>query len=167
MILDIITITISLVALVFSTLQFFFEKSRMRKEATINAFNQLEENENIKKLFSSTKEQLDLYINNKKCNISDTDREWEDISCALSLIEHFAVGINNKIYDYKILNAMAGNHITNIFYLCKEIIDFKKQGEGKENNYCEFSKMINKIVEYRKRKNQALPKQVSNYFNEK
>ena len=70
MVADIIAIVISFIALVFSLIQFFIEKDRNRKEATIHAFDSLEENENILFLFSLSKNEIDDLVSRKKnCSI--------------------------------------------------------------------------------------------------
>ena len=52
---DWIAVVISLVALFFSVKQFWYEKERNRKEATIHAFDQLEESTAILYLMSLSK----------------------------------------------------------------------------------------------------------------
>ena len=150
--LDWLAVIIATAAFVFSILQFLYERNRNRKEATIHAFDQLEDNPFILRLFSVTKSTIDNYVQDEEDNGYVGVVEWNEINRALPLLEHFAVGINNKIYDIAVLNAMAGNKLISVYYSCKNLISHKRKGEGNEKNYCEFEKMINRLIEYRKNK---------------
>ena len=149
---DIIAIVISFIALVFSLIQFFVEKDRNRKEATIHAFDNLEENDNILFLFSLSNDKIDDFVKRKKEYDRRIEQEWSNLSNALPLIEHFAVGVNSRIYDIGTLNRMAGNQIITVFYACDELIKYKRIGQGKEKNYIEFETMVEKLIEVRKKR---------------
>ena len=142
MVADIIAIVISFIALVFSLIQFFVEKDRNREEATIHAFDSLEESENILFLFSLSKNEIDDLVSRKKNYDKRIELEWKKLSNALPLIEHFAVGVNSKIYDIGTLNRMAGNQIITVFNACDELIKYKRCGTGKEKNYIEFETLV-------------------------
>lgn len=161
MVADIIAIVISFIALVFSLIQFFVEKDRNRKEATIHAFDSLEENDNILFLFSLSKDKIDDFVERKKEYDRRIEQEWSSLSNALPLIEHFAVGVNSKIYDISTLNRMAGNQIITVFYACDELIKYKRIGQGKEKNYIEFETMVKKLIEVRKKESQTIPEKPS------
>lgn len=154
--LDWLAVIIAIAALVFSILQFFCERNRNRKEATIHAFDQLEGSPFILTLFSVSKSTIDNYVKDKEDNGYVSGIEWDEINRALPLLEHFAVGINNKIYDIAVLNAMAGNKLIAMYFSCETLISHKREGEGNEKNYCEFEKMTNKLIEYRKKKKQSM-----------
>ena len=79
---------------------------------------------------------------------------WEKLSKALPLIEHFAVGINNKIFDIGTLNSMAGNQIISSYFACEELIKYKRKGWEKGKNYAEFEEMAKALISYRKRHGQ-------------
>ena len=163
MVADIIAIFISFIALVFSLIQFFIEKDRNRKEATIHAFDRLEESENILFLFSLSKNEIDDLVSRKKNYDKRIESEWEKLSNALPLIEHFSVGVNSEIYDISTLNRMAGNQIITVFFACSNFIHYKRIGQGKEKNYIEFETMVEKLIEFRKKENQTIPEKPSKY----
>ena len=119
--LDWLAVIIAIAALVFSILQFFCERNRNRKEATIHAFDQLESSPFISKLFSVSKSTIDNYVRDKEDNGYVSGTEWDAINRALPLLEHFAVGINNKVYDMAVLNAMAGNKLISVYYSCENL----------------------------------------------
>jgi len=137
-------------------MQFFFERSRNRKEATIHAFDQLEENDSVVKLFFLPKSTLDGCVADKINNGQRVNKDWEEISLALSLVEHFAVGVNNSIYDIKILNSMAGNKMISLFSNCESVIHNKREGRDNQKNYAEFEKMINQLKKLRNKKSKLL-----------
>ena len=162
MVADIIAIVISFIALVFSLIQFFVEKDRNRKEATIHAFDSLEESKNILFLFSLSKNEVDDLVSRKKNYDKRIESDWEKLSNALPLIEHFAVGINSGIYDISTLNRMAGNQMISVFYTCDMLITYKRKGQGKENNYIEFETMVKELIKIRQKENQSIPENTNN-----
>ena len=104
---DAVSIGIAFAALVFSVRQYYYEKNRNRKEATIHAFDKLEE-----EVFFKDKYCRGLWYNASSDVINDKrSKEREDAKSFLSRIEHFAVGINTEIYDLATLNRMAGSYI--------------------------------------------------------
>ena len=144
-ILDWLPILISFVALAFSMMQFICERKRNRREATIHAFDALEGNTCIQYLFLLSARQInDLVQSKEECDVR-IHNEWNELSKALALIEHFAVGINSSVYDLKILNSMAGNKMISVFDNCKRLLEFKRSGINNEHNYSEFEEMIERI----------------------
>ena len=150
-------IGISFIALLLSGWQFFCERMRCRKEATIHAFDQLETSTDVLFLFKQNKEDVDSLVKIKEADKDAQSDEWESLSKALPLIEHFAVGINSKIYDKATLNRMAGNQIISTYLACEELIKYKRTGWGKGKNYAEFEKMAKDLLCYRKRHGQSTP----------
>lgn len=154
---DGLAIIISIAALFFSILQFSCERARNRKEATIHAFDALEDNDLIIHLFALTKQNVDDLVNRRKTHDKRIEDVWNELKKALPLIEHFAVGVNSKIYDIETLNRMAGNKIIATYYACEELIKYKRTGDGNENNYSEFEKMVNSLISIRKKHKQSIP----------
>ena len=155
-------IILSAAAFVFSVWQFFFERNRNRKEATIYAFDKLEESEAVLFLFEVKKPEIDTLVrwrtnlNSTKGLTGKKAEEWELLSKALPLIEHFAVGINSKVYDLKTLNSMAGNQLIRTWDNCEELIEHKRNGADKKKNYSEFEKMVNSLVKLRNKNKQYI-----------
>jgi len=146
-----IPMVISFGALIFSIMQFFCERTRNRKEATIHAFDALESNEAILYLFSLSKKQINLLVNaRKEKNHAQIKKKWNELKKALPLIEHFAVGINSGVYDIYTLHRMAGNKMIDTFHKCENLINYKRNGNANQNNYVEFETMVNKLIKLRK-----------------
>lgn len=95
-----------------------------------------------------SKREIETILEAKKRDNIDND-EWFRISKALALIEHFAVGVNNKIYDLKILNSMAGNKMIDTYDKSVNIIKYKRKDS--EKNYSEFESMVNSLKNYRRK----------------
>jgi len=128
------------IAIIISLAQFFSERNRSRKEATIHAFDELEENvfskKHYKKLVIRAGEEYAL------SGKPENDQEkWNEATLALSRIEHFAVGVNSKIYDLKTLNRMAGSFLLEEFSRWKPIIDTKRIQAPNSKHYDEFETM--------------------------
>ncbi len=145
---DYLTIIISVFALTFSVWQFFCERIRARKEATIHSFDELEADESVIYLLRLSKREIETILEAKKSDNIDND-EWFRISKALALIEHFSVGVNNKIYDLKVLNSMAGNKMIDTYDKSADIIKYKRKDS--EKNYSEFESMVNSLKNYRRK----------------
>ena len=160
---DLLPIIISFAAFFLSAYQFYVERSRNRQEATIHAFDKLEESKAVMFLFEVTKQEIDGLVQWRTApSYSGTENankneKWEMLSKALPLIEHFAVGINKKAYDLGTLNSMAGNMIISTYAACEELIKLKRRGWGKGQNYAEFETMVEDLIAYRKKQGQSTP----------
>lgn len=150
-------VVISIFALIFSIKQFYYEKSRNRKEATIHAFDQLESNESIEYLFSCSQNDIDSLVKRHKQADNRIKDKWDLISSALPLLEHFAVGINSEIYDLETLNRMAGNKMITVYNNCSKLLQHKRIGVGNEKNYLELENMIVRLKKLRIKNNQSIP----------
>lgn len=154
-------VAISILAFFFSLKQFYYEKNRNRKEATIHAFDQLESNESIKYLFSCSQRDIDSLVKRHTQGDNRIKDEWDLISSSLPLLEHFAVGINSRIYDLKTLNRMAGNKIIAVYNNCSKLLQHKRLGIGNEKNYKELENMIVRLKKLRIKNNQSIPQEPS------
>lgn len=145
-------VVISISALIFSMKQFYYERNRNRKEATIHAFDQLESSNSIKYLFSCSQKDIESLVQRyEQADIRNKDN-WDLISGSLPLLEHFAVGINSGIYDLETLNRMAGNKIISVHNNCSKLLQHKRIGVGNEKNYSEFDNMVDRLKELRSTK---------------
>lgn len=148
---EMVAIVISLFALAFSVWQFYSERKRNRKEATIHAFDELGNTESVLYLFNLSQNEIDELVKRQKLNDNRIKDQWADLTKALALIEHFAVGVNTKVYDLETLNRMAGNKILDVFSNCENLIKYKRKNVGDENNYSEFEQMKNALIQHRKK----------------
>lgn len=167
-VIDIISLIFSGAAFFFSLWQFRIETERNRKEATIHAFDALNENSDVLFLFKADKNKINELLewrSNPHLQIeNDTTKydEWKKINSALPCIEHFAVGINTKIYDIGTLNRMAGNLLISTWNNCSSLVHYKRTGHANENNYSEFQTMVDSLKNIRRKGCQSIPRKFSN-----
>ena len=132
-------IVISILAFLFSIIQFFKDSSRAQKEATLNAYNYLQEN-----VFSCLK-RYDL------TNIKTETDEWNAITICMAKIENFSVGINTGIYSIEILNRLGGGFFISQYEKLWPIIEKKRNEDPNSKHYDEFEVVVNKLRAERER----------------
>ena len=93
------SLVLSILAFVFSLWSFFVERKRNRSEATIHAFDQLEEQVFSQKNYST----LAIKAGEDYCN-GKRDGSWQTATSYLSKIEHFCAGIRLKTYDLSLIH---------------------------------------------------------------
>lgn len=95
---------ISLVALAVSVVTFWRTELKDRKNSTLEAYNRLQE-QALDKLNGYTKEQINEIIRNRH------SEEYMQLSAYVARIEHFAVGVNHKVYTPKIVYELAEGYL--------------------------------------------------------
>lgn len=153
---------ISLVSVIVSVAIYILGINRDKKQATLDAFNVLQE-QVFDKLNQYTYAQINdvcatwNQIGNKK-TLTEEEKAHEEycvseyrlLSGYLARIEHFALGVNAGIYDAKIAER-AGTTYLRMLYRSKlkPLIDIKN-GTGEEGveYYAEFRKLVESIEKY-------------------
>ena len=99
-ILSIIAIVISVISGGFALYTFIWTAARDRKQATLDAYNQLQE---------QALDYLNYYMPAAIKEIAKDRRseEYKKLSAYVARIEHFCVGVNQKIYDRKTVYELA------------------------------------------------------------
>lgn len=97
---NICALIISLLAFVLSVFQFVRDSLWQKKEATLNAYNELQDD-----VFS----ELTTY-SKPISEIKRGDDKWNKFTIFLAKLERFSVGINTGIYSIKILNDLGGDY---------------------------------------------------------
>ena len=117
---------------------FLYEK----RKVTIENFNILQ-NEVLDKF---------LCVNNKnaKTIITNIDNAqckdaYNDYRALIARLEQFAVGVNKRIYDFKVVDIIAGNHLIYLYIKIKPIIDKANEREEKTVHYCNFVELVEKL----------------------
>ena len=103
-ILSIIAIVISVISGGFALYTFFWTAARDRQQATLDAYNQLQE---------QALDHLNYYMPAQIGEIAKDPRseEYKKISAYIARIEHFCVGVNQKIYDRKTVYELAHGYL--------------------------------------------------------
>ncbi len=136
---EITSFIISILAFLLSGYQFLRESSRQKKEATLIAYNELQDS-----VFSKLNNYDDL------SKIVYRSKEWEEITICLAKIENFSVGINTNIYSYKVLDRLGGAFFIRQFEKLEPIINEKREkniSPGK--HYNEFEKTALRLKKHR------------------
>lgn len=103
-IVDLITIAFSVIAAVFSLITYRKSIVHDRQQATLDAYNQLQE---------QALDHLNYYVPTQIAEIAKDPRseEYKKISAYVARIEHFCVGVNQKIYDEKTVYELAHGYL--------------------------------------------------------
>ena len=124
--LSLIAIILSVVSGGFSFYTFIWTTRRDRKQATLDAYNQLQE---------QALDHLNYYRPADIVEIAKNPRseEYKKISTYIARIEHFCVGVNQKIYDSETVYALARDYLDGaIKARIEPIIDRKNQFGGED-----------------------------------
>lgn len=139
---DIAALIISILALVLSLIQFMRDASRQKKEATLNAYNILQDD-----AFSYL-----IGLSRKELNPPPEyhSQEYDKISNCLAKIETFSTGINTGIYSIWVLNRLGGAFFIHQFDRLTAIIEEKRaEDRSKGKHYDEFEKTVKKLKRIR------------------
>ena len=123
---DLITITFSVIAAIFSLITYRNSIVHDRQKATLDAYNQLQE---------QALDHLNYYRPTEIIEIAKNPRseEYKKISTYIARIEHFCVGVNQKIYDSETVYALARDYLDGaIKARIEPIIDRKNQFGGED-----------------------------------
>ena len=99
-VLSIIAVVVSTLSFAFSFYSFFWTARRDRKQATLEAYNDLQ---------GQVLDKLNLYKPSEIAEIAKNNRspQYKDISGYIARVEHFCVGVNTRIYDFNTLYELA------------------------------------------------------------
>ena len=144
---DLITIAFSVIAAVFSLITYRKSVVHDRQQATLDAYNQLQE---------QALDHLNYYMPEMVNEIAKNPRseEYKKISAYIARIEHFCVGVNQKIYDRKTVYELAHGYLDGtVKDRINPIIEKKNQyGTDFYENIHAVYAWMDKETEKRKRK---------------
>ena len=139
---EVCALVISILAFILSLWQFYRDSSRQKKEATLNAYNELQD---------------DVFTHLSQYGFPMPEfeyqgEEWKKITVYLAKLERFSVGVNTGIYSLDVLNHLGGAYYIRQFEKLKPIID-RKRAENLVvgGHYEEFEKTVLKLKIYRKK----------------
>ena len=131
--LSIVAIVLSVVSGCFAFYTFEWTARRDRKQATLDAYNVLQE-QALDKLNEYSGTEIKRIIEQKDKN------KYREISQYLARIEHFAVGVNTGIYDRTIVYEIAHGYLDiAIWHKLQPVLEQKHKGEEEfYHNYREL-----------------------------
>lgn len=124
-------------------------KDRERKEATILAYNNLQ-NQVLDKLVSFSVEEIEDLVEN--IDRDEFKKIYMDYKTLIARCEHFAVGINEKIYDFEVLYELSGEHLVFLYKKVKPIINYARKNCVNSIPFHEFEEMVNNLEKMNKSK---------------
>lgn len=137
---DLAAFILSLIAIIISLIQYFSDTSRQQKEATLNAYNELQDT-----VFTPIKKYCLAEVPQKGSD------EWDIFTTFLTKLERFSTGVNTKIYSLSIVNRIGGSYLISLFEKLKPIIDKKRENSNSNGkHYDEFEKMIKALKKKRR-----------------
>ena len=71
--------------------------------------------------------------------------EYKEISALLARCEHFAVGVNEKVYDIKTLRRLAKPYFIGVYDKLTPMIEKKRAINKSEIHYIELETMVEKL----------------------
>ena len=149
---EIIALSISIMSLVISFFTFIVNLILEKRKDYQNRVN----------LTVSTFEKLQTEVFDclNKCNENDisdvvkyykTDNIYKDMyndyRSQIAKCEHFAVGVNSNVYDYDIVDKLAGKYIVLLYRKVEPIIIEARCNSNDENIYVEFENLYKKLKE--------------------
>lgn len=172
LLLSILAILISLTSVVVSVAIYMLGISRDRKQATLDAFNILQE-QAFDKLNQYTFAEIRAICDNWQDTIAkrknQTKPDGEDaseeekkqreryldeyitLSGYLARIEHFALGVNTGIYDVKVAERAGTAYLVMLYRgKLKPLLEAKHSGKSNMEYYAEFRKLVEKIEKIEK-----------------
>lgn len=120
-----------------------FER-REKKKLTIEAFFNIQ-NDVLDKLILCTKNDVKDTVENRD------DKSYDELYKAYCVqivgCEHFAVGINEKVFDFDTFNKLGGIHVMYLYEKLEPIIIETRNNSGKVKTYSEFEKLYRRLKE--------------------
>lgn len=147
---SITSIVIALISMVYTFIINRNVRILARKQSTLDAFNNLQKDV-LDDLVFVTKKNASLIVENidqKECL-----EAYNSYRILIARLEHFAVGVNEGIYDFGVVNSLAGEHLIDLYNKVKPIIDHtnirNSNSKNDTKNYNEFVLLVKRLKEKR------------------
>ena len=112
-----------------------------KQRITIEAFNRLQDKV-LDKLVSFNNIDACILLDDKDYNPKVKDA-YDGCRTLIAKCEHFAVGVNNDVYDIDLVNSLGGMHLVYLYNKILPIIENARQYD--ENSYIEFEKLVKRL----------------------
>ena len=136
---EIISIIISVMSAAFSFITYIKTVRHQKRKATIEAFNSLQ-NEVLDNFVCIKEDNARIIIenlDNEECKIA-----YNDQRALIARLEHFAVGVSEKIYDFNVVDKLAGRHLVYLYKKIEPIINEANKHEQQIVHYQHFVKLV-------------------------
>ena len=137
-IISVVSIVLAIISAVHSIYVYIQTVKHDKKQATLDAFNILQE---------QVLDKINLYSNSKVKEIAEDARskEYKELTILMARIEHFSVGVNSEIYDLETVKRLAGKHFCVLYDKLLPMIDKKRKINKSDKHYDEFELLINNL----------------------
>ena len=139
---EVASIIIAIVSALFSIVTYITAVRYEKKKITIEAINLLQ-NEVLDKFATTKRDNAKIItdnLDNEKCK-----EAYDDYRALIARLEHFAIGVNKRIYDFGIVNNLVGVHFICLYMKVMPIIDEANKNEKQTRHYCNFLKLVNRL----------------------
>ena len=136
---SVISALVAIIALIYSV---FIQRKLLQKQLTLEAFNILQ-TEVLDKLVFDPKENAQLIVNNldnPKC-----ENAYKDYKTLIARLDHFALGVNQHVYNFKIVNKLAGTHLVCLYKKIEPIITQANKHSYSTRCYGNFEELVYKL----------------------
>ena len=125
---------LSILSFVCSAFTYIRGAKREKMQATLDAFNLLQE---------QVLDKLNLYRKSDIQRISENvhSQEYKELSSLLARCEHFSVGVNSGIYDLKTVDRLARLYIRGVYEKMLPMIEKKRQINTAAKHYDDFERL--------------------------
>ncbi len=145
---ELISLIIAVASFICSICTYFASLRRERRQATLDAYRELQ---------TQVLDKLNCYTPKQVKEIAEDPRsaQYKTLSALLARCQHFAVGVNTGVYDFKVLQRLAGGYFVWLYRKLEPLIQKKRTGHS-DKHYSEFEQFVRKLeADYNARKKQA------------
>ena len=132
-------LVVSVVAVGVSVVTYNNSLKRERKQATLDAFNILQSQVLDELNHHSRAEFVEVAQNSRK---KEHKAQFDSFRGLLARCEHFAVGVNEKIYDFNVVDKLAAAHLIFLYEKVKPVIQEVRYRPNAEKYYGEFEHLV-------------------------
>lgn len=140
---------IASIALVFSVISAAYavivhkrELNRERKQATHDAFNELQA-QVLDELAKYSPNAIRMIAEDRRKK--DTKPKYNHLKTLIARIEHFAIDIEEKIYDFKTADKLAAEHLIYLYNKVSPIVQAARESAKGKNTYIHFEMLVNRL----------------------
>lgn len=137
-------LVVSIIAIIVSVAMYDAGLKREKKQATLDAFNVLQE-QVLDELNHHRRAEFENVAQNSRKK--EFEKIFNDFRGLLARCEHFAVGVNEEIYDFKVVDKLAAAHFIFLYEKVKPIVLEARSRPHAEKYYGEFEHMVCRLRE--------------------
>lgn len=136
-------ILISIISGIYSYYVHRTECEREKKQATLDAFNILQE-QVLDELNNTTPSEFKKIAHGKRK--AEYKPAYDHYRALLARIEHFAIGVSDEIYDFSTTDKLAAEHLIFLFQKVRPVIEAAREPTIGKKPYSEFEFLVNKLL---------------------